>query len=336
MKRSCPLGVAGLGLLLAIPHAAQAQLDSSTVRGQVVDDKGQPIPDVKIDLEYKGESRQKITKTAATDKKGSFLRVGLKPGPWQLAFNKEGFKPFRMETSLSGGGISEIPPITLAPAGPAAAAGPAGPVLPPSATGGEPSAKQAERVKQLGDNYNKAVTALRANQLDEAETLFKSVIAEFPDLPDAHHNLGYLYGKKNDVPAAEAEYRKAIELQPKAPVSYIALANLLAQKKREDDALKLMQDARDNFAADAMYQFALGAIAFNLGRGAEAEPAFLKVAELDPANVDVHFYLGSLALGRNDVPGAVKQLEQYVASAPEGAPNLATAKSLLATLTKKK
>jgi hypothetical protein len=39
-------------------------------------------------------------------------------------------------------------------------------------------------------------------------------------------------------------------------------------------------------------------------------------------------------MNRGDVPEAVRRLEKYVASAPEGAPNLETAKKLLAELKK--
>jgi Flp pilus assembly protein TadD len=325
--------------VLLAPAAARAQLDRSTIRGLVVDEQDQPIPGVAIELEFKGESRQKILKKTATDKKGAFIYVGLTPGPWRLSFSKDGFKTFRFETALSSGGISEIPPIKLAagPAADAAAAGaaPAGPTLPPpsSEKSGE---KEAEKKKQLGDKYNKAVEAMRAGQGAEAEALFQEVLAEVPGLAEAHHNIGYLHAQRNDIPVAEAEFRKAIELQPQVSDSYLALATLLERSKRGDDAVKLLQDASGTFASDARFQFTLGATAFNQGRSAEAQAAFAKVTELDSANAEAHFYLGSLAVSRNDVPGAVAELEKYVAAAPASAPNVPAAKALIATLKKAK
>jgi Flp pilus assembly protein TadD len=323
------------GALLAASwlSAAEAQLDLSTVRGQVVDDKGQPLPAVAVELEFKGESRQKIVKKATTDKKGSYIWSGLKPGQWQLSFSKDGFKTVRTETYLSGGGVSEIPPVAMAPAAPA----PAGAVaIPAPAAPGADSAAQAERAKAAGETYQKAVAALRAGQADEAEALFKQVLAEFPNLAEAHHNLAYLYGRRNDIAGAEAAYRKAIELQPQSVEPYIALSMLLGDNKRGEDALKLLQEQAERFAGDAKFQFAIGAAAFNLGQAAEAQAAFTKVAELDPAQAEVQFYLGSLALQRNEVPAAVQHLEKYVAAAPPGAANLAPAKALLETLKKRR
>jgi predicted Zn-dependent protease len=323
-------------LALLVASGAQAQIDRSTVRGLVVDEQGQPLPGVAVALEFKGESRQKILKKTVTDKKGAFIYVGLTPGPWQLTFTKESFKSGRVETWLSSGGISEIPPVTLAVA-PAATPGSGMPgiALPP-VTGGDAGQKQADRERGLGDKYNKAVEAMRAGQAAEAEALFKEVLAEVPNLAEAHHNIAYIHAQRDDVPVAEAGFRKAIELQPQTSDSYLALATLLARSKRGDEALKLLQDASGNFATDAKFQFALGATAFNLGRVAEAQAAFAKVAELDPAHAEVHFFLGSLAISRSDVPGAIAELEKYVAAAPAGAPNLTAAKSLLATLKKTK
>jgi Tfp pilus assembly protein PilF len=346
MKRASFLPAA-LGLLVAsFPLGTRAE-EVSTLRGSVVDEKGQPIPGVTIELEYKGESRTKIVRKATTDKKGAFIRVGLKSGPWSLVFSKEGFRSGKLDTNLTFGGISEIPPVTLsagtaaaAGGGPAAPGGPPAPGAPASAPApvseAEAAARQAEYGKQLMDRYNKAVDAMRAGQGAEAEALFKSILAEVPNLAAAHHNLGYIYTQRNDAAAAEAAFRKAIELRPEAGESYTALSTLLGAQKRLDEALQLLQEAAPRFATDAPFQFALGATAFNLGKGAEAEAAFKKVTELDPANSEVQFYLGSVALNRNDVPAAIAHFEKYAATAAEGAPNLAAAKALLATLKKTK
>jgi Flp pilus assembly protein TadD len=177
---------------------------------------------------------------------------------------------------------------------------------------------------------------MRAGQEAEAETLFRQLILELPDLAAAHQNLALILAKRGDTAGAEAEYRRVMELQPKSPDAYLAVGVLLGQAGKREDALKLLQDAAPNFAQDARFQFALGATAFDLGRIPEAEAAFARVAELDPANAEPHFYLASAALNKGDTAGAVARLEKYIAIAPPGSVNLAPAKALLATLAKKK
>jgi len=117
MQRSLltpPVVVLALGAALALSPAAWAQTKvTAGIRGKVVDEKGAPIPAVKVDFEFTGESRQKITKSQLTDKKGGFVRVGLPGGPWKMAFTKEGYQSYFMDTYLSDGGFSEIPDVVV-------------------------------------------------------------------------------------------------------------------------------------------------------------------------------------------------------------------------------
>jgi tetratricopeptide (TPR) repeat protein len=324
-------------LLLSVTLAplAYAQLDVATVRGSVVDQDGQPIVGAKVELEFKGETRSRIVKSAATDKKGAFIRVGLKVGDWSLHVSKDGFQPHTIQTYLSGGSVSELPPITLARgASPAAAEKPA--ASPGSSGAAVAEAAQAARAQQLGDDFRKAVEAMQAGRGAEAEAAFQAILAAVPDLPEAHLNLGRLYAQRNADAEAEKELRKVIELQPQSADAYITLATVLGRVNRGEEALKLLQDQSARFAQDGRYQFALGAVAFNLGRNAESERAFTKAVELDAASVEPHFFLGSLAIARNDVPAAVEHLKKYVGAAPPGAPNLDAARTLLATFEKRK
>lgn len=306
------------------PASVFAQLDAAQIRGSVLDEKGQPIQGVAVELKYKGETRAPIVKNATTDKKGGFVRVGLKGGDWSLTFKKDGYKTVGIDTYLSIGGLSEIPPVTMVAAPPAPAAAPA-----PAAISGAD-----EKARQLGDLYLKAVAAVEAGQTAEAETMFKAIVLELPDLAEAHYNLGYLYEKRGATAEAEAEFRRAFELQPQNAVALVALAAIVERRAGNEEALALLEANAPRFADNARVQFALGATAFNLGRNVVAEPAFEKAAALDPANAETLFFLGSIALGRNDVPAAIERLDKFVATAPPASPNIETAKALLATLRK--
>jgi predicted Zn-dependent protease len=323
------------GAVLALPAAALAQLDAAQIRGTVLDTQGQPIVGVTVEMTYKGESRAKIVKTATTDKKGGFVRVGMKGGDWTLSFKKDGYKPAGLNTYLSIGGLSEIPPVTLevAAADPAAQAAAAAAAAAKEAA--EAAAASSGKAKELGEAYGKALATMQAGKNAEAEAAFKTLVAELPNLAEAHYNLGYLALQRNAAAEAETEFRRTIELQPSSAEGRIALARLLVAQSKGDEALALLKEKAAENTDNGRYQYALGATAFDLGKNTEAEPAFLKAAELDPSNAESLFFLGSIALGSNDVPGAVKQLQKFVAVAPATSPNLATAKALLATLKKK-
>jgi len=324
--RALPLPILlGVVLVAASPPIVHAQV--ATVRGKVVDEAGSPVAEVKIEMEFKGESRQKIVKTVVTDKKGGFVRAGLPGGPYQFTFTKDGYKTYVMEMGISLGGFSEIPDVVIHP-GAIAAAPPAGAtteaVLPP-----EPESAK------VGQAYTAGVEAVKAGRMDEAEALFKEVLAKFPDLGGAHYNLGYVYQVRKDWKSAEAEYLRVTELQPTRSDAFVALAAIRELDGRSPEAVAGLMQAAPSFPEDAKFLFALGITCLNAGRSAEAADAFRKLQTVDPANPEPYFHLGTIAVGENRVPDAVAQLEKYVSMTGQDPRNLETAKRLLAALKKK-
>jgi Tfp pilus assembly protein PilF len=306
-----------LAAILPWAHRAEAQVGSQ-MRGKVVDVDGQPIPDVKAEFIFRGESRVPIVKVGKTDKKGQYVRVGLQSGNWEITFTKEGFKPRTINTYLSGDALSETPPVTMD----RAAAGSA--------------AKEQQRMKELGAVYKTALEAMTAGDHAKAEAGFKEVLAANPNIPEAHHNLGYVYMLQNKGDEAEASFRKAIEIDPNKGDSYLAVATLLGAKGQVSEAFDLLSGVALLFGQDPKFQFTFGVAASNAAKDDVALTAFNKVLELEPTNIDCLFYLGTLATSRNDIPAATDYLRKYVAGAAADALNVPTAKALLEALTKSK
>jgi Flp pilus assembly protein TadD len=327
MRRDLTLATA-LFASLALPALTLAQLTTAGIRGKVVDEAGRPLADVTLDFVYKGESRVPITKTQRSDKKGGFVRMGLNDGKWQITFAKEGYKTYVMEISLSLGGFSEAGEVVLtqaAAAAPAAAPGePVAAVLPPS-----------EEATSAGAEYAKALEAARAGRFDEAEPALKEVLAKFPDLADAHYNLGYVHQMKKDWKSAEAEFQRVTELQPASRDAYIALAQVREMDGRGPAAAEGLLAAAPGFTEDAKFQYALGIVTSNVGRSADAEAAFRRAAELDPTSPEPLFQLATICIGQNKVAEAVGLLEKYLGMTGQNPANVETAKGLLGALKKK-
>ncbi len=71
--------------------------------------------------------------------------------------------------------------------------------------------------------------------------------------------------------------------------------------------------------ADEPADLAGARVLFEAHRFPEAQQAFERLLAIDPANADVHYYLGRLALERRDTGTAVRELERAVALAPGSA-----------------
>jgi Flp pilus assembly protein TadD len=72
----------------------------------------------------------------------------------------------------------------------------------------------------------------------------KRYAALVPEDPRPHQKLAQIYEAREDLAAAEAAYRAAIELDPLDPDKYSSLARLLVRQKRYKDALVVVDQAR--------------------------------------------------------------------------------------------
>lgn len=317
MKRF--LLLSGAALLFCL-SGASAQAQTGTARGRVVDDKDQPMVDVKILIEYQGGVTRKLE--AKSNKKGEYTQVGMQPGMYKFTATKEGYQGGYVETRVNLGDVTAIPDLKLrtmeAARAEAAAAG-----------GGAPGGG-------LAVPFKAAVDLLQANKLPEAEAAFLALQTNYPTIPQIPYNLGQVYTRKGDNAAAEAAFRKSLEVDPKYSEGYVGLANLLLATRQNDKALEVIQAAAAADPEDAKLQLQLGAVLFNANKPEEAAVAFTKALTLDATLAEANYYLGTIAVGQNKTADAVSYLEKYLASNPPAGQNRAAAEGLLGYLKPKK
>jgi len=88
-------------LLLAAP-AAEAQLWSgpAAVEVQVEDQKGAPVANAELKLQYKAVNPKEGPATLVTDSRGRATVSGLAEGPWHLEVSREGFMTYIAELNV--------------------------------------------------------------------------------------------------------------------------------------------------------------------------------------------------------------------------------------------
>ena len=316
MKRLVVAGGLMLGLVLL---GGEVSAQTGTARGQVLDDKGQPLEGVKISIEFLGGiNRKNETKT---NKKGEYTQVGLVPGGYRITASKEGYVGTYVDTRVGLGEPMQLPDMKLMTKAAAQAA-----------AGGEVEKANAA----LREMFAKANQLSSEGKSDEAIAAYNELLAKNPQIAEAHYNIGYLRAQKKDWPAAEAAYLKALEVRPGYGEAISALARVYQDSGQAAKATELLTKAATDNPKDGKVQFNLGVFYLNSGKAEEAAAAFQKASEADPANAEIYYYLGTLAVGQNKIPEAIANLEKYLSMNPTNAQNTATAQGLLAALKPKK
>jgi tetratricopeptide (TPR) repeat protein len=132
---------------------------------------------------------------------------------------------------------------------------------------------------------------------------------DFNKVASAHEQEG-------KYPEAEAEYRKAITLDPNNPYAHCGLGNVLYQQKNYGDAeaeyrKALASDANDSYPRDC-----LANLLYDQKNYPEAEAEFRKALAADPNDAYAHHGLGRLLYRQQDYSQAEAEYRKALAADP--------------------
>ena len=123
---------------------------------------------------------------------------------------------------------------------------------------------------------------------------YKNRVVASEGTASAHYNQGLTYSNQQQWPAAEAELRAALVLDPGLTDARLALGVALHQQGQFDEAIReytAVAAANPNSAA-AFYDIGVAQAAAR--RFDEALQAYSKAVVLDPKSADIEFNLGYL------------------------------------------
>jgi tetratricopeptide (TPR) repeat protein len=294
------------------PAAAQT---TGTIKGKVVDGKGQPVDKAAVTIEFKGGTNLK--REVKTNKRGEFIQVGLQPGPYYITVQHEGGQAAD-QVQVGLGATPELN-LTLKPA-----------------TAGI-SAEEAAFRKTFEEGSN----AMTAKNFDAAIAKFNEAIGMQADCYACYMNVGSAHYEKKENDKAEAAYKKAAELRPSESRPLNALAELYNAMGRNDEAVAMSTKAASMGGAgggSAQDSYNQGVILWNANKAAEALVQFEAAVKADPNYADAQFRAGLASLNTGKLPEAAKYFENYLKLAPSGplAPKAKENLDMLAPLLKPK
>jgi len=132
--------------------------------------------------------------------------------------------------------------------------------------------------------------------------------------PEAHTNLGMLYAARGRFDAAEAAYRKAIDLQPYFVGAYVNLADLYRARGRDDRGEIVLRSGLARLPDNADLHHALGLLQVRRKQYEDAVASLGEATRLNTANAH-YSYVYAVALnsvGRTEQALAVlKQAQEH-------------------------
>jgi len=156
----------------------------------------------------------------------------------------------------------------------------------------------------------------QAGRLQQAESIYRQVLARDPNNPDALHLLGVLAHQCGHHQTAVELIGKSIKANPKNASAHTNVGEalrLLGRLEEARDAL-LMAIELNPKSAEAMGN--LGLVYWGMGRPDEAVECYRKSLALNPNLAQSHNNLGNVLLDRKDSEGAMACYERALAIDP--------------------
>ena len=149
-----------------------------------------------------------------------------------------------------------------------------------------------------------ALLAETLGRLDESVALYRQALARDPLLSFGHLNLGRLLLTTGELVAAEASFRKALEITPEYPAAHAGIALTRLYRKEPEKALAEVQ-----LESSRIWRLVgLARIYHALHRKTESDAALRELTEKHAS--DYPFLIATVHADRGEIDEALRWLDQ--------------------------
>lgn len=290
------------GLVMGQSYRGQGRL-----KGKVTDEAGQPLSGVRVRLfSTKGQSGFEVATNAAGEWSANYIRGG----GWDIDFEKPGYEPKRMSTTIPE--QSNNPPI------------------------------EVKLKKMTGllvtDELKAALNAgnklFEEKKYEEAALAYEAIVAKNPDAYIIEKNIGNCWFEVQQYDKAEAAYRKVLEKEPANPDILLLIGNCYANRGEPDKAMEWYGKIEFDKITDPTVLYNIGTSYTKQSKFEEALKYYKRSVEIKKDFLDGLYQEGMTYLALGKTAEAVAPLEEYLKYDPSS-DRAAQVKNFLEYLKKK-
>jgi len=297
---------------------AQAGHGRGRLNGVVLDKNEKPLADVKIKMEFEGESN--LVFEAVTNKKGQWGIVGLGTGNWMITVIAKGYIPVSMPYYIRQ--LERNPSVTIK--------------LEKEVTGGgiiqdETSFTDLEQ----GNAF------FKEGKYDSALAMYEEFLKKNPSAYQVYLNIGDCHREKGEYEKAAEAYNLVIEKAKEdkaigSDMTAKALAAIGLSWLKQDNLERAQEYFKQSIEVspqDELLAYNVAEIYFSNQKIDEAQKYYEMAIEIKPDWSEPYLKLAYVFLNKGDMANAAEYLEKFLKLEPEGE-KAAQAKGILDSIKK--
>lgn len=161
--------------------------------------------------------------------------------------------------------------------------------------------------------------ALYPTNKQAASNAYQKALTLAPNIPDPHFNVGLADFDAQNYPAAEVQFRRAVELEPRHANALDMLGQCLVREGRVEEGIKAYQAALVANPRHNLAHLNLGIALREKGQLDEAAAELTKAADISPSDPRTWRELANCRIKQNKFEEAIGALEQFLKLRPNNA-----------------
>ena len=169
----------------------------------------------------------------------------------------------------------------------------------------------------LSDTFAQATQAHQAGQWEQAEDLYRRVLAQAPNHADAHHLLGLVLSRKGNHTQAVRHVGRAIAVAGDNPFYHNNLGEVWRRQDRQDKAIPSYKEALRLHPGFPEAHYNLANVLKAQGQLDEAIDHYRRAVRLKPDYASAHYNLGNALLEQGQLKSAMSCYQRVIQLNPQ-------------------